>query len=88
MEKHISSKTIKFNKYKHKKSKWITHGVIKSIKYHDKLYKLLKMTPHASVTYTTQQIKLKTYNPILKKKTIRTAKSMYYESTFNTVNTI
>ncbi len=39
------------------------------------------MTPHASVAYTTQQINLKTYNSILK-KTIRTAKLMYYESTF------
>ena len=40
VEKHISSKTVKFNKYKHNKSKWITHGVIKSIKYRDKLYKI------------------------------------------------
>ena len=57
---------------------------MKSIKYRDKLYKLLKMTPRASVTHTTQQINLKTYNSILK-KTIRTAKLillMYYESTF------
>ena len=38
-----------------------THGVIKSLKYRDKLYKLLKMTPHAYVTYTTQQINLTTY---------------------------
>ncbi len=43
---------------------------------------LKKMIPHASVTYTTQQINLKTYNSILK-ITIRTAKSMNYESTFN-----
>ena len=67
VEKHTSSKTVKFNKYKPKQSKWITHGVIKSIKYRDKLYKLLKITPHASVTYTTQKINLKTYNSILKK---------------------
>ena len=67
VEKHISSKTVKFNKFKHKQSKWITHGVIKSIKYRDKFYKLLQMTPRASVTYTTQQINLKTYNSILKK---------------------
>ena len=67
VEKHISSKTLKCNTFKHKQSKWITHGVIKSLKYRDKLYKLLKMTPHASVTYTRQQINLKTYNSILKK---------------------
>ena len=68
VEKHISSKTVKFNKYKHTKSKWITHGVIKSIKYRDKPYKLLKMTPHASVSYTTQQINLKTYITLYRKK--------------------
>ena len=68
VEKHISSKTVKFNQYKHNKSKWITHGVITSIKYCDKLYKILKMTPRASATYTTQQINLKTYKSILKKK--------------------
>ena len=39
VEKHIPSKSVKFNKYKHKKSKWITHGVIKSIKDSDQLYK-------------------------------------------------
>ena len=83
VEKHISRKTVKFNKYKHKISKWITHGVRKSIKYRDQLHKILKMTPHSTVTYTTQQIYLKTYNSILEKKPIRTAKSMYYESTFN-----
>ena len=71
VDKHISSKTVKFNKYKHKKSKWITHGVIKSIKYRDKLYKILKMTPHASATYTTQQINLNTYNSILEKLFVR-----------------
>ncbi len=44
----------------------MTHGVIKSIQYRDQLYKILKMTPHASATYTTQQINLKTYNSIEK----------------------
>ena len=65
VEKHVSSKTVKFNQYKHKKSKWITHGVIKSIKYRDQLYKL-KMAPHSSIAYNTQQINLKTGNSILK----------------------
>ena len=30
--KHLSIKRIKFNKYKHKKCKWITNGILKSIK--------------------------------------------------------
>ncbi len=40
----MPSKTIKFNKRKHKKSKWITFGIIKSISYGDDMYKKLKMT--------------------------------------------
>ena len=30
---YLPKKTVKFQKYKHKRSKWITQGVIKSIKY-------------------------------------------------------
>ncbi len=41
-ETHMPSKVIKFNKYKHKKSKWISAGLIKSIKYRDNLYKKTK----------------------------------------------
>ena len=32
-------KSVKFNKYTHSKSKWITKGILKSIKYKDNLYK-------------------------------------------------
>ena len=35
----MPSKLVRFNKYKHKKSDWITNGILKSIKYKDKLYK-------------------------------------------------
>ncbi len=31
--KHLPSKTVKYNKYKHKKTKWITNGPLKSIYY-------------------------------------------------------
>ncbi len=37
--KHLPTKIVKFNKRKHKKSKWITFGIIKSINYRDKMYK-------------------------------------------------
>ena len=40
---HFPEKCKKFNKYKHKLSKWITSGILKSIEYRDKLYKHLKM---------------------------------------------
>ena len=35
---HMPIKPVKFNKYKHKKNKWISKGIIKSIEIKDKLY--------------------------------------------------
>ena len=40
-KKHMTGKFVKFNKYKHKKSKWITYGILKSIRFRDNLYKKL-----------------------------------------------
>ena len=37
INKHLPTKTITFNKHKHKHSNWITKGIIKSIKYRDTL---------------------------------------------------
>ena len=81
IEKHTLKKIVKSNRHKHKISKWITHGIIKSIKYRDKLYKKLKMTHHESPDFTILKVNLKSFNTLLK-KTIRAAKYMYYESTF------
>ncbi len=41
--KHMPSKLIKCNKYKHKKSKWVTFGILKSIQFRDNLYKKTKI---------------------------------------------
>ncbi len=65
--KHMPSKWVKFNKYKHKKSSWISQGLLKSIKYRD--------------NYDTIDINLKTYNGILK-TSIRAAKQIYFELCF------
>ncbi len=46
--KHRPCKLVKFDKYKHKKTKCITSGIIKSIQYKDILYKKLKMTHNGS----------------------------------------
>ena len=80
--KHMPCKLVKFNKYKHKKSTWITQGLLKSIRYRDKLYKQLRLSNPSSPHYNTLSINLKTYNLILK-KSIMSAKQMYYESCFN-----
>ena len=37
-EKHLPYRYVKFYKHKHKAKKWITFGIIKSIKYRDNLY--------------------------------------------------
>ena len=39
-----SSKLVTFKTYKHKKSTWITQGLLISIRYRDKLYKPLQIT--------------------------------------------
>ena len=66
--KHMPCKLVKFNKYKHKKSAWITLGLLKSIRYRDKLYKQLRLSNPNSLHYDTLKLNLKTYNLILKMK--------------------
>lgn len=79
--KHLPIKIVKYHKHRHKKSKWITAGLIKSIKYRDKLYQHLKTTSSDSPNYNTRKINLSTYNGILK-KSIREAKTQYYHTQF------
>ena len=78
----MPNKLVKFNRYKHKKSTWITHGLLTSIRYRDKMYKQLKLTNPSSYNYETIKINLKTYSTILKKN-IRAAKQIYFESRFS-----
>ena len=40
-EKHLPTRKLKFNKYKHKQPKWVTNGILKSIKTKNKLYRIL-----------------------------------------------
>ena len=79
--KDMPCKLIKFNKYKHKKSKWITQGLLKSIRSRDKLYTRLKTLQPNTIEHNALLINLKTYNNILK-RSIRTAKTLYFEITF------
>ena len=82
--KHMPCKLMKFNKYKHKKSTWITQGLLKSIRYRDKLYKQLRLSNPNALHYNTLKFNLKTYNLILRKSII-SAKQIYYESRFNRI---
>ena len=40
----MSKKLVKYNKTKHKKCKWMTDGILKSINTRDKLYTILVQT--------------------------------------------
>lgn len=78
----IREKVVKFNKRKHKKSPWITKGLIKSINHRDMMYKTLKMTNQNTEEYITLKSNLKQYNKFLK-KCIRLLKYKHYENSFN-----
>ena len=43
-EKHLPTRKLKFNKYEHKQQKWLTNGILKSLKTKNKLYKILQQT--------------------------------------------
>ncbi len=77
----MPSKVVKFSKYKHKRFKWVTFGIIKSIAYRDNLYKKLKLTDPISVEFDNLKTNFNTYNKILK-SSIRFAKSSYYLTIF------
>ncbi len=58
---------VRFNKYKHKKSKWIMGGLITSIKYRDNFYKKLKLNDPNSLEHALVETHFKVYNVILQK---------------------
>ena len=80
--KYMMSKLVKFKKYKHKKSKWITQGLLASIRHRDKLYKQIKLTNPDSPEHEMLLINLRTYNVILK-RSFRIAKQSYFKTRFN-----
>ena len=79
--RHFPKTMVKYNKHRHKDSKWITYGIINSIAFRDKLHLRLKRTPIENTEYATIKHNLCVYNAILKKM-IREAKEKYYHATF------
>ena len=80
-DKNLPIRFQKFDKHMHRGNKWITKGIIKSIKYKDQLYKALKGTAQSDPSYTVRKDNLLAYNKILK-KSIREAKIQYYNAEF------
>jgi hypothetical protein len=60
---------------------WITQGIIRSIRFRDRLHLKLQRSPPHSHQYQTLKTNLTAYNKILK-KTIRNAKSLHYRTIF------
>ena len=79
---HFPTRTVKFNYNKHKKTKWVTNGIIKSINFRNCMYKKLKATNPDSDKFEALKINLRTYNKI-PKRNIKIAKSAYYQASFN-----
>jgi hypothetical protein len=81
-DKYFPVKTVRFNKYKHKLNKWISMGILTSIRHRDKLYKQKHSTTKGTALYITRSENLQTYNRILN-KLIREAKTNYYDHKFD-----
>ena len=79
-------KKVRFNKYKHNKSTWITMGIINSIKYKDKLYRILKPTCQHDESYNVSALNLRVYKNILN-GAIRKAKCIHYALLFDLYKT-
>ena len=78
--KHLPIKRIKFNKYKHKKCKLITNGILKSIKTKNIIYKMLKQTHPANVAaFETLKIRFNRFHNILRQSIKRQSKFTTYE---------
>ena len=79
--RNFPGKTVKLNKYKHKKCNWITQGILKSIKFKNKLYKDMKLSTPQSPEFETLKTNFNNYNKILRHN-IRLAKQKYFQTSF------
>ena len=74
----LPNKVVKFNKHKHAINPWITPGLIRSIKYRDRLFYKLKKTDKNHRLYSSYETDLKTYNKTLR-KLINNTKNNYFK---------
>ena len=65
--KHLQPKTVRFKRYKHKLSPWMTKAILISIKMRDKLFCKLKSTLETSPHYADLEHNLSEYKKLLKR---------------------
>ena len=75
-------KSVRYQKRKHKKSKWMTTGILNSINTKDGLYKTLLKTDTNIDDYQVAKANFKRYREILR-SSIKRAKMLYYKRIFN-----
>ena len=82
-DKHLPKKRVRYDKKKHKSSKWMTNGILKSINTKDRMYKkLLRAKISNSESYATLKAEFKAYQSSLR-RSIKEAKRLYYNKVFN-----
>ena len=80
--KHLPLKSVRYQKRKHKKSKWMTTSILNYIITKDGLYKTLLKTDTNTNDYQVAKANFKRYREILR-NSIKRAKMLYYMRTFN-----
>ena len=73
----FSERIVRFNDKKHKKTPWITTGILNSINRRNKLYRVLKQTKTDAISYATKKKNFNRYRNVLC-KTIDFTKRKYY----------
>ena len=87
-EKHLPKKRVKYNKRKHKKSKWMTTALLNSINTKDRLYKIMIQSDWQDITfYNELKSEYKRYRAVLR-ISIREAKRLSHISMFDTFKMI
>lgn len=79
---YLGKKTVRFNRRKHRKDPWITHGILKSVNTKNKLYKRLKKTKSTNPSYERKKQTFNGFKNALR-KIIRKAKKDYYSQLFS-----
>ena len=79
---YLPMKSVRYQKREHKKSKWMTTGILNSFNTTDGLYKTLLKTDTNTDVYQIALANFKRYREILR-NSIKRAKMLYYKRTFN-----
>lgn len=81
IKEFLPTRKVKFNKYKHKKSAWISNGLLHSIRTRDNLYRRWKSKDQNSLDYLILKGSFEFYSEYTN-KAIKQAKILYYQKEF------